>query len=159
MASRRRTRSLSNPKWSEHFRRVSPNLLAQPSFFVRGSTKWLYGYDGYLGGHDLIDRILELCRTHGFPSRSIGHDSPGNPSSFEEFYAFLDGGFEVFSGNYFFGSPGQGAYVRGFRALRWLLYQLDVQQPRKLKGETALHSLVELNELLSVPRLPYVSVQ
>jgi hypothetical protein len=40
---------------------------------------------------------------------------------------------EVYSGNHFCGPPGHGASVVGFKALRWLLDQLDLKQPRRFK--------------------------
>jgi hypothetical protein len=42
----------------------------------------------------------------------------------------------VYSGNYFFGRPGHGAFVVGFKALRWPLDQLGIEQPRKFKNES-----------------------
>jgi hypothetical protein len=50
-------------------------------------------------------------------------------------YHFEDGGFEIYSGNYFFGPPGHGAFVVGFKAFRWLLNQLGIKQPRRFKNE------------------------
>jgi hypothetical protein len=44
-------------------------------------------------------------------------------------------GFEVYSGNYM-GSSGHGAFVVGFKSFRWLLDQLEVQQPRRFKHES-----------------------
>jgi hypothetical protein len=52
-------------------------------------------------------------------------------------YNFEDGGLEVYSGNYLFGSPGHGAFVIGFNAFRWLLDQLGIKQPRRFKNEVA----------------------
>ena len=52
-------------------------------------------------------------------------------------YNFEDGGLEVYSGNYLFGSPGHGAFVVGFNAFRWLLDQLGIKQPRRFKNEVA----------------------
>jgi hypothetical protein len=53
-------------------------------------------------------------------------------------YNFDDGGFVIYSGNYFFGMPGQGAFVLGFKAFRWLLGQLEFKQPRKFQNELAV---------------------
>ena len=52
-------------------------------------------------------------------------------------YQLEDGGFEIYSGNYFFhsGLPGHGAFVVGFKAFRWLLGQLGIKQPRRFKNE------------------------
>jgi hypothetical protein len=58
-----------------------------------------------------------------------------NVANCEYEYHFDDGGFVIYSGNYFFGTPGQGAFVLGFKAFRWLLGQLGVKQPRRFKNE------------------------
>ena len=52
-------------------------------------------------------------------------------------YQFEDGGFEIYSDNYFFhsGLPGHGTFVVGFKAFRWLLGQLGIKQPRRFKNE------------------------
>jgi len=54
-------------------------------------------------------------------------------------YQLEDGGFEIYSGNYFFhsGLPGHGAFVVGFKAFRWLLGQLGIKQPRRFKNESS----------------------
>jgi hypothetical protein len=59
-----------------------------------------------------------------------------NVANFECEYHFDDGGFEIYSGNYFLGPPGHGAFVFGFKAFRWLLGQLEVKQPRRFKNES-----------------------
>jgi hypothetical protein len=61
---------------------------------------------------------------------------------------FEDGGFEIYSGNYFFGPPGHGAFVVCFKAFRWLFGQLGVKQPRRLKNE--------LSSEFTVTTLPHV---
>jgi hypothetical protein len=43
-----------------------------------------------------------------------------NVSSYRYSYRFEDGGLEIYAGNYFFGSPGHGAFIVGLKALRWL---------------------------------------
>ena len=60
-----------------------------------------------------------------------------NVSSFQYFYDLKDGGLEIYSGNYLFHSPGQGAFIVGFKAFRWLLDQLGIKQPRRFKNEIA----------------------
>jgi hypothetical protein len=49
-----------------------------------------------------------------------------NVADYKYIYHFEDGGFEIYSGNYFFGPPGHGAFVVGFKAFRWLFGQLGV---------------------------------
>ena len=60
-----------------------------------------------------------------------------NVANYEYVYHFEDGGFEIYSGNCFFhsGPPGNGAFVVGFKAFRWLLNQLGARQPRRFKNE------------------------
>jgi hypothetical protein len=58
-----------------------------------------------------------------------------NVADYKYIYHFEDGGFEIYSGNYFFGPPGHGAFVVGFKAFRWLLGQLGTKQPRRFKNE------------------------
>jgi hypothetical protein len=48
---------------------------------------------------------------------------------------FEDGGLKIYAGNYFFESPGHGAFVVGFDAFRWLLNQLGIKQPRRFRNE------------------------
>jgi len=145
-------------KWSTHFRRTKNDALNRPSFYLKGSRSWLFSHDGYFGGDELLDDVISICENHKFTKRNLGHDSPVGVADYQTFYAFLDGGVDIFSGNYFFGEPGQGAYVRGFRALRWMLHQLNLSQPRKLKDESLVLGPEELNECLHISALPFVAI-
>jgi len=129
------SREQAQRKWNELFSRVKDTAQGEPRFSLRGARDYLYDYDGYSGGHRELDRIIELLKKNGVACEASGSDSPLNVSSFEYKYAFEDGGLMIYAGNYFFASPGQGAFIIGFKALRWLLDQLAIKQPRKFKGE------------------------
>jgi hypothetical protein len=60
-----------------------------------------------------------------------------NVRNTEYLYYFEDGGFEIYSGDYFFGPPAHGAFVLGFKAFRWLLNQLGIKEPRRFKNESS----------------------
>ena len=107
----------------------------KPRFSLTGAKSYLYSYDGYLGGYQKLDRIAKLLKKNGIECHSSGSDSPLNVADYKDRYDFEDGGFEVYSGNYM-GSSGHGAFVVGFKSFRWLLDQLEVQQPRRFKHES-----------------------
>lgn len=125
-------------RWTDYVRRSSAIGAGAACFYIRGSRSDCFSFDGYLGGHPIIDRLLEVCEAAKYPKKHEGWSSPGNPSSYETHFKFLDGGMSVFSGNYLCGDQAQGAYLYGFRAMRWALRQLECPQPRKLKGEIKL---------------------
>jgi hypothetical protein len=52
-----------------------------------------------------LDRIIEILKTNCIRCDVSGSDSPMNVSNFEYVYHFEDGGFEIYSGNYFCGPP------------------------------------------------------
>lgn len=147
-----------NNSWSEYFRHVQEDGLGRASFYLKDSRSWLFTYDGYMGGHDLLDEVLSICQKKAFPKKKQGSDSPLNISNRETFFAFLDGGIEVFEGNYFFGERAQGAYIRGFNAFRWILCELGIPQPRKFKKKDTKRSCEELKGMLDVAALPFVAI-
>jgi hypothetical protein len=126
--------SASN-KWNDLFRRTTDREDGTPRFSLKGARAYLYEYDGYSGGHKELDRIIELLKRNCIRCDASGANSPMNVSNFEYMYHFEDGGFEIYSGNYFCGPPGHGSVVVGFKAFRWLLGQLEVKQPRSFKNE------------------------
>jgi hypothetical protein len=134
-------------KWSEGFRRISTLDETKPRFSVRGAMSHLY--DAYTGGHETLDQIIRLCEKEHFAKseeRDLG--SPMNDASaYKDHYDFLDGGLSIYSGNYFFQE--RGVYIRGFVALRWILYELGYAQPRKLKGEERVLSREQMEELVA----------
>src|SRR5215469_10637182 len=103
----------------------------------KSAKSYLYEYDGYSGGHEELDRIIELLKSIGIKCHVSGANSPMNVADYEYVYHFEDGEFEIYSGNYFFDwePPGHGAFVVGFKAFRWLLNQLGIRQPRRFKNE------------------------
>ena len=126
---------MSEDKWNDVFRRVTDREDGTPRFSLKGAKSYLYEYDGYSGGHAELDRIIKLLKSIGIKRHVSATDSPMNVASYEYVYYFEDGGFEIYSGNYFYESPGHGAFVVGFKAFRWLLNQLGIKQPRRFKNE------------------------
>jgi hypothetical protein len=135
----------ANRKWTDIFCRVRNRDDGTPRFSVIGAKSYLYEYDGYSGGHVALDQIIEILEKHGRRRHVSGEDSPLNISSFEYLYFFPDsrediieeGYLRIYCGNYFYGTPGHGAFVEGFAAFRWLLSQLGIDQPRRFKNEVA----------------------
>lgn len=123
--------------WNDHVSRSTSSNQGfdGPGFYVKGSAGWFSAYDGYFGGHDFVDEILFLSDVHGFSRHARFMDSPMNISSFEIEYRFLDGGIRIYGSNGFFTDAPRGAYLFGFKVLRWILAQLSLKQPRRLKGE------------------------
>jgi hypothetical protein len=124
-------------KWSDLFCRLTDREDGAPRFSLKGAKAYLYEYAGYSGGHAELDRIIKFLKSIGIKCHVSGADSPMNVRDTEYVYQFEDGGFEIYSGNYFFhsGPPGHGAFVVGFKAFRWLLGQLGIKQPRRFKKE------------------------
>jgi hypothetical protein len=108
-------------KWDDLFCRTSDRKDGTPRFSLKGAKGYLYEYEGYSRGHKELDRIIKLLKSKCIRCDVSGADSPMNVANFEYEYHFDDGGFVIYSGNYFFGTPGQGAFVLGFKAFRWLL--------------------------------------
>lgn len=82
--------------------------------------------------------IIELCRKLGVPGKeTVSGGSPGgNVDCTALDFAFLDGG--VFSrGGCYLGGV-HGAWVYGIKVLRFLCYELNLTQPRRMPGESAL---------------------
>jgi hypothetical protein len=124
-------------KWTDLFCRAADREDGTPRFSLKGAKSYLYEYAGYPGGHAELDGIIELLKSIGIKCHVSGADSPMNVRDTEYIYHFEDGGFEIYSGNYFFDyePPGHGAFVVGFKAFRWLLNQLGIKQPRRFKNE------------------------
>jgi hypothetical protein len=122
-------------KWNDLFCRTTDREEGTPRFSLKGAKGYLYEYEGYSGGHEELDRIIKLLKNNCIKCDVSGADSPMNVANFEYEYHFDDGGFAIYSGNYLFGTPGHGAFVFGFKAFRWLLSQLGVNQPRRFKNE------------------------
>jgi hypothetical protein len=147
MYDRVRNKSTSN-KWTDLFCRTTDREDGTPRFSLKGAKSYLYEYAGYSGGHKELDRIIKLFKSIGIKCHVSGSDSPMNVRDTQDVYRFEDGGFEIYSGNYFFGEPRQGAFVVGFKAFRWLLNQLGVKQPRRFKNE--------ISSEFTVSTLPHV---
>ena len=125
-------------KWTDLFCRVADRDANTPRFSLIGSKGYLYGFDGYFGGHEELDQIMKILEKNGIKRHSSGSYNPASSvSTYEWVYNFEDGGLEIYSGNYLFHPHGQGAFIVGFKAFRWLLDQLGIKQPRRFKNEIA----------------------
>ena len=122
-------------RWSDYFKRVKNRRPDSVCFYVCGSRRYHYDEFGYGGEHEATDLLIQACERENFPKKENSNSSPINAASHEITYAFLDGGLALYSGNYFYGTPRQGTYVDGFKAMRWALEKLKCPQPRRLKGE------------------------
>jgi hypothetical protein len=105
-------------KWNDLFGRTTDREDGTPRFSLKGAKAYLYEYDAYSGGHEELDRIIKLLKSNCIRCDVSGADSPMNVANFEYEYHFDDGGFEIYSGNFFCGPPGHGAFVVGFKAFR-----------------------------------------
>jgi hypothetical protein len=122
-------------RWGDSFSRLADDEKGTPRFSIRDCPKYLfYDYDGYSSGHEILDRIIGLLESYGIHPYSTESDSPLNVSRYETYYDFEDGGLRIYSGNAFFDSK-HGAYIFGFRALRWISDKLHLPQPRRFKCE------------------------
>lgn len=122
--------------WNLAFRRLPDRGREGVTFFVKGTRTHLYSFDGYQGGHEVLNRIIGLCHEHGFHPESQGGSAPGySTASYQDFYEFFDGGLTVSGGNHLVGEFPHGAYIRGFKAFRWVLENLGYAPPGRLKGE------------------------
>lgn len=144
--------SIKKRRWDEAFRRISTPEETKPLFSVRGAMAYLYDENGYIGGHDDLDRIIVLCENLELPDRHISEPLTAwkmlnSAEAYEDHYDFLDGGLRVYSGNHFFQK--RGAHLEGFLALRWVLHNLGYTQPRRLKGEERVYSREELEEIVA----------
>ncbi len=142
--------STEKRRWSEAFRRRTTLDETKPVFSIKGTMEHLF--DGYSGGHDDLDRMIELCENLDLPNRHIREPLTAwkmlnSAEAYEDHYDFLDGGLRILSGNYFFQE--RGAYIEGFQALRWILHNLGYTQPRKLKGEERVPSRKLLEKLVA----------
>lgn len=132
----RKAQSNRRPSWSAVFKRVQPSLWEEvPTFKLRGSYGALYSYGSYQGGHEALDRLILACKEQGYPKKASASDSCFNVFSSEVFYDFEDGGLLIYAGNYISEETPVGAYLLGFEALRWAIQVLDLEPPRKLRGE------------------------
>ena len=114
---------------------VSSKRLAtqRPVFELKDTHADLDSYDGYLGGHPVLDRLIERCRAAGFKERHLSSDSPFNVATYETIYECFDGGLLIYAGNYDSEDNDEkpiGAFVIGNEAFNWALSQL-VLEPRR----------------------------
>jgi hypothetical protein len=54
-------------KWTNLFCRVADRDANTPRFSLIGSKGYLYGFDGYFGGHEELDQIMKILEKNGIP--------------------------------------------------------------------------------------------
>ncbi len=88
--------------------------------------------------------IIELCKKLGVPcADTVSGGSPGGTVDCQALdFAFLDGGVFSRGGGYLGGL--HGAWVYGVKVLRFLCYELNLTQPRRMSGEAVIPSHNEL---------------
>jgi hypothetical protein len=63
----------SAPKtWHDLFCRVADRDDGMPRFSLIGAKGYIYDYDGYLGGHEGLDRIIKLTEQNGIKCHVSG---------------------------------------------------------------------------------------
>lgn len=124
------------PRWNKVLTRREELFPGRPTFALNDTAPYLDCYDGYFGGHELLDFLIAQCDVAGFRKHEASSDSPLNVASYETLYRFEDGGLLIYSGNYDSDEKPVGAYLVGFKALRWAVDQLGLKQPGRLKGES-----------------------
>lgn len=126
-------------KFSHVFSRsqLGVTQLGVNAYFVKGSRfSFLSTY--YEGKYPTNwKRLLQTLRRLELPyAEEVESGSPVNATSIHRTMSFLDGGFISREGNYFCGL--KGAWVVGRKALRYVCYEIGVEQPRRLPGESVV---------------------
>jgi hypothetical protein len=121
----------------------STSRLAPRSYFIKG-TRRIFG-ECYYGKEEYPLnwlKLIQACRRLELPFTEEESDSPVNATAIVRSFPFLDGGLISREGNYFFGL--KGAWVIGHRALRFVCYEMGIEQPRRFKTEAHIPSFLEL---------------
>lgn len=154
--------------WSWYFGRsrglwqrpFTPWLGYQPRFFCRG-TRWhlrqgWFFFEGRLKGWDeTVDRMIAICEANRFEEVHQRWYTPVCVPSQNHAWIFLDGGLEIYASACFWqGEQTPGVYLRGFWALRWMLAELGLRPPRRLKEEWQVPSRRLLEERVALFRKP-----
>ncbi|MDT8421566.1 MAG: hypothetical protein RQ754_14155 [Desulfuromonadales bacterium] len=124
--------------WRSFFKREGYDDDGRPLFYISSSRSSLKGEDYWPEG--FMGWVASLCK---FYEIEFHEEADSNPFSdvrnYEITADFLDGGLRIYGGNYLymaeFCEHQQGAYIVGFKALRWVLDRLGCPQPRRLQGE------------------------
>jgi hypothetical protein len=129
---------LRDPEWTDLFTRIKDSPSGQPRFSLEGVRSHLLAFDGYRRGNfKPLDDILGVLESERIIPITEDSETPGHRVRTHRWnYVFEDGGFEVCAGNHTRRKPGQGAFVTGFKAFRWLLSKLGLKQPGVLRGES-----------------------
>jgi len=108
----------------------SRSTLGHDVVFIRGTHRSHAGFESYRTRweHEHFRAVHAIWQRYGFVRRSFWTGSPANASTYEDYAAFLDGGFMSKAGDYFAGL--HGAWIIGREALRFLCFELNLTVPR-----------------------------
>ena len=121
-------------------------------YFLRNSHLTHRG-SGYLSkASPDFDIITNICYRYGLVGDSFHTGMMLSASTSEEYYCFLDGGFESKAGDYFAGA--HGAWVIGHRCLRFLCFELGLSTPpwNRMHGPAPNHDELKRELLLQFSR-------
>ena len=114
-------------RWNEIFTRssIGPNV-----FQIKGSDKSSLLLSG---AHEHWNRIHRICNGVGIPAYEEENIVNVHTDLWSLYYPFLDGGFITITRNDHRGL--RGSWIVGFEALRFIVFRLGLQQPRRFKYE------------------------
>ena len=114
-------------RWNEIFTRssIGPNV-----FQIKSSEKSSLLLSG---AHDHWNAIHRICTGAGIPAYEEENIVDLNTDRWSLYCPFLDGGFTTITRNDHRGL--RGSWIIGFEALRFVLFRLGIQQPRRFKYE------------------------
>jgi hypothetical protein len=125
----------------------SRSSLTEQCYFVKGSRRLFE--DTYYGRSKAPDdwlKLIQTCRRLELPHQEYETSSPANPTQIIRNFPFLDGGLMSREGDYFYGI--KGTWILGRQALRFVCYEVGVEQPRRFKGEESIPSHQTLLEAI-----------
>ena len=121
----------------------SRSTIAPDAFFVRGSRfRFRECYYGSLPYPEHWIRVIHACRRLELPGDDVESSSPVNATVITHNFPFLDGGMISRQGDYFVGM--KGMWIIGVKAVRFICYELEIEQPRRFRGEDEVRSYREL---------------
>ncbi len=129
-------KKINKLKWTDVFSRSN---LGPKIYFVIGSRSLFpFTYYNDPKSEDALnwEKVLKSIRRLELPSEESHSSSPVNADAIYCDYVFLDGGFVSREGNYFCGL--KGAWIIGRKALRFVCYEMGLDQPRRWKGERSI---------------------
>jgi hypothetical protein len=125
--------------WTKYFSEPAANPVEIQTFPIKRCRKFLDQPGGYRSGHKIIDTLLTyLSESYCSPLTRLipipGHSS----AQILLEYRFLDGGLFLLSGDTALKKNSNRAYVYGVGAFRWLLFQLNLTQPKLFPPESQM---------------------